>query len=500
MQQKFLRNFFFGPTLAVWAALLLTGCPAPKPSTVLVASESVRPFAGQSLKVVCPDSEISAALGPIANAWASKNGARVVFEAEGEGDIAVVRSMAFGEGCARGEFSTLGKAVRSPTHPLQIFGQLDAYYEGLAGWQGQPHGVMLAVDAAVVLYRKDRFNDPSVRAAFKTRKSRDLTPPNTWDEYTEVASFFTKLDGRPAIPAFPRDPARRLDLFHRIAATMDRPAITPSNMAGRTDKDLAADAFSFHFDFKTGRPRLTSPGFTLAADILKQQTPFRGEGDGDPIVAIQSGKAVLAIATMSDLARLSKGPDGAVPQTIAVARLPGSRRYADALTGQVESVRGSDANIVPYLSGGWIGAVRTRTTRIDAANDLLGHFGGPEGAGAIISRPAIGSGPWRADLLDANKKNLWFAYGFGPDQTQALMTALRPYIASDLRNPAVAPRGPGIEKLMGVLAERVADAAEGRLEPAVAIKQAQDAWILLEATAGSPEQVLSWRRGDMRAK
>jgi hypothetical protein len=271
-------------------------------------------------------------------------------------------------------------------------------------------------------------------------------------------------------------------------------------MAGRTDKDLAADAFSFHFDFKTGRPRLTSPGFTLAADILKQQTPFRGEGDGDPIVAIQSGKAVLAIATMSDLARLSKGPDGAVPQSIAVARLPGSRRYADALTGQVESVRGSDANIVPYLSGGWIGAVRTRTTRIDAANDLLGHFGGPEGAGAIISRPAIGSGPWRADLLDANKKNLWFAYGFGPDQTQALMTALRPYIASDLRNPAVAPRGPGIEKLMGVLAERVADAAEGRLEPAVAIKQAQDAWILLEATAGSPEQVLSWRRGDMRAK
>jgi multiple sugar transport system substrate-binding protein len=54
------------------------------------------------------------------------------------------------------------------------------------------YGLPIQSNALTLSYRSDLFEDPQEKAAFKQRFGRDLAPPNTWDEFTQVAQFFTR--------------------------------------------------------------------------------------------------------------------------------------------------------------------------------------------------------------------------------------------------------------------------------------------------------------------
>ncbi len=53
-------------------------------------------------------------------------------------------------------------------------------------------GVPMEAFIKVYLYRKDLFDDPEVKKAFKAKYNRDLAPAKTHKEYTEIAEFFTQ--------------------------------------------------------------------------------------------------------------------------------------------------------------------------------------------------------------------------------------------------------------------------------------------------------------------
>lgn len=376
----------------------------------------------------------------------------------------------------------------------------DVFSEGVAGWAGKPFGVVIATDAVVLVYRKDRFDDATTRTAFKTRANRELAPPNSWDDAVTIAEFFRERDGKPSLGPLPRNPTTLLDLFHRVAACSDRPAITPSNTAGRklNDQTFASEAVSFHFRYDTGAPRLTSPGFALAASQLAKLQPFRAEGTSDnPVTDLEKG-AIFAVLTMADVAKLPKGTDGAVLPQYGIARLPGSRRFYDVRAHAVVPVNGAEANFVPYYTGGLVGCVSSQSKHAEEAFDLLAELGGPNGAAAVVGEPACGSGPWRPSLIEANKRNLWYSYGFSATETDALLRAIKPYVLTDLRNPVVAPRGPGMEKLFAALEPHVRSAVTGKVKPEEAMAAAQAEWIKRESAAGP--NVVKWRKADMRGE
>tara|TARA_R100000365_G_scaffold2844_1_gene8835 strand:- start:4943 stop:6364 length:1422 start_codon:yes stop_codon:yes gene_type:complete len=56
------------------------------------------------------------------------------------------------------------------------------------------YGLPIQANVAVMGYRKDLFEDPAQQAAFQEAYGRELTVPETWDEYAEVAEFFTQPD------------------------------------------------------------------------------------------------------------------------------------------------------------------------------------------------------------------------------------------------------------------------------------------------------------------
>ena len=55
-------------------------------------------------------------------------------------------------------------------------------------------GLPLQANALTMSYRSDLFEDPAEQAAFEAEYGRPLTVPETWDEFVEVATFFTRPD------------------------------------------------------------------------------------------------------------------------------------------------------------------------------------------------------------------------------------------------------------------------------------------------------------------
>jgi len=56
------------------------------------------------------------------------------------------------------------------------------------------YGLPIQANALSMAYRKDLFDDPAQKAAFKKEAGRALTVPKTLDEFAEVAKFFTQPD------------------------------------------------------------------------------------------------------------------------------------------------------------------------------------------------------------------------------------------------------------------------------------------------------------------
>ena len=87
-------------------------------------------------------------------------------------------------------------------------------------------GVPMEAFVKVYLYRKDLFEDPKVKEAFKAKYGRDLAPAKNHKEYTENAEFFTdwgKKNGMElwgtTVQAHTGHPASWYEFFESVAPT-----------------------------------------------------------------------------------------------------------------------------------------------------------------------------------------------------------------------------------------------------------------------------------------
>ena len=59
-------------------------------------------------------------------------------------------------------------------------------------YAGEVYGLPTDGDTWILYYRKDLIEDPDEQAAFKAEYGYDLAPPKTWDEFNDIAEFFTR--------------------------------------------------------------------------------------------------------------------------------------------------------------------------------------------------------------------------------------------------------------------------------------------------------------------
>lgn len=57
---------------------------------------------------------------------------------------------------------------------------------------GRFYGVSAVLDVPIIAYRKDLFEDPNEQAAFRAKYGYDLKVPETWEEFRDIAEFFTR--------------------------------------------------------------------------------------------------------------------------------------------------------------------------------------------------------------------------------------------------------------------------------------------------------------------
>jgi multiple sugar transport system substrate-binding protein len=107
-------------------------------------------------------------------------------------DMIVGDSQWLGKGATEGHYEDLTTWM-SQAKPNFTEQALAAYGEYPPGSK-KYYAVPCESDAIGFVYRKDLFENPQEKAAFKKKYNRELAPPKTWKELRDVAEFFTRPD------------------------------------------------------------------------------------------------------------------------------------------------------------------------------------------------------------------------------------------------------------------------------------------------------------------
>lgn len=79
--------------------------------------------------------------------------------------------------------------LKAPTFDIANF---TSFIDNFKDAKGDVYGVPMEAFVKIQLYRKDLFGDPKIQAAFKEKYGYDLAPATTFQQYQDIADFFTQ--------------------------------------------------------------------------------------------------------------------------------------------------------------------------------------------------------------------------------------------------------------------------------------------------------------------
>ena len=72
---------------------------------------------------------------------------------------------------------------------------IPALWKASSMWKDHWYGAPSNSAVMMMFYRKDLFSDPTEQKAFKSKYGYDLAPAKTWEQYKDIAEFFTRKSG-----------------------------------------------------------------------------------------------------------------------------------------------------------------------------------------------------------------------------------------------------------------------------------------------------------------
>jgi ABC-type glycerol-3-phosphate transport system substrate-binding protein len=199
------------------AALALSGCGAGGSSSEPDSTADDTTDGGETGSItVLVEGGGLAELQPVADAWKAETGNEVTFvELPYDGlydrlstelasgnvsfDVAALDAIwvsAFADGLAPLDDLFTDDVTANLFPALIEEAQVDGTFVGMPAW----------TNAEVLFYRTDLFEDPAEQAAFESEYGYPLAAPTTWDEYLDVAKFFTRdTDGDGAVDLYGTD-------------------------------------------------------------------------------------------------------------------------------------------------------------------------------------------------------------------------------------------------------------------------------------------------------
>jgi multiple sugar transport system substrate-binding protein len=473
------------------AALASVGCwKAPS----FTDPEPELPYKGITLTMACSEAvREGGLLEQLARDWSARTGARVQIRSEplDDGtkvDLGVITPPELSHWAVKGALQELPGAYRSSQNKF-LWSELPLLLaEKLLRWDGKAYALPLLGEGHVLVYRTDLFAEKE--AEFEKERKRQLAPPETWEEFVQIARFFHDNTGKPSLPPLP-ERADDLDrLFYTIAIVYDRPAVSEAGRAGARAPSPAQEdeLFSFHFSLASGEPRVNRPAFVHALELLQEMQPCRPAGAAAaPSEDFRRGASVLCLARLDALARF-QAADSPVRDRFAIAPIPGSRftfAYHAGERGEPdrkETVPGQ-VNRVPYVGwGGCFGVVTTACSHPDVAWEFLAALGNPAGTSLeVLGAAKWGAGPFRGSHLEARNRNYWYSYGLSNEQTGKLVDQLRHHLVSSIVNYGVRLRVPDEKDYSRAMDEELREALLHGAPAKAALDEAAKRWKVLGA-------------------
>ena len=338
---------------------------------------------------------------------------------------------------------------------------LPIYLDRLMKWEGKTISVTIDGDLYMGYYRKDLFEDPANRAEFKSRFGRELAPPETWEQYRDIAAFFhgrrtasgQTISG--TTEPFARGTQQFWDVFSRAAAYTNLP-------------DNPGTQF---FDPDTMKAQIDNEGWTRAVQDYVDIFRFCPEGSErygilDARDAFVSGRAAMTL-DWGDTGDASP-PIRAVPpwwERWDIFVLPGT----DAIWDYKKRtwVKWQRPHKVTFLAfGGWVGGVPANSRNKEAAWDFILWYGNPENSLRDVVRSDTGINPYRYSHF--TNIDAWLKL-FSRKSAAEYLDVIR--VSFESRNVALDLRIPGFNDYTTVFEKALFQAVTGE----VPVRRALDA-------------------------
>ena len=354
---------------------------------------------------------------------------------------------------------------------------LPVYREHLMQWNGRYVTQTIDGDQHILYYRRDLFTHPLEQERFKAKYGYDLNPPATWEQYYQIAEFFTRPGSNlwGTAEAYRRGGEQFWYFFTHAAAYTHHPKL-PGSM---------------FFDPDTMDAQINNPGWVKAlTDYLNGRNVAPpgalGFTSGDIHNIFAGGSVAMNFDWGDTGVNAADANRSLIPGVVGTAPLPGSKQVWNYKTRQWDSF--PDVSRAPFLAfGGWQAAVPVNSNEPAAAWHFIAWLSSPEVSGEAVVTPQAGINPYRESHFKIER---WLKL-FTPEEAKLYLDAQRrglnsPNVALDLRIPHYA-------EYINALEIQLTRALNLLVSPQEALDNVAKSWNALTNRIGRKQQRAAYR-------
>jgi multiple sugar transport system substrate-binding protein len=352
------------------------------------------------------------------------------------------------------------------------------YRDRLMLWDGRHISVTIDGDVHSGTYRRDLFEDPKNQEAFKAQYGYDLAPPATWDQYYDIAAFFTRPDDKlyGTAEAFVRG-GQQFWFFFSHAATYTNHPDHPGAM---------------FFNPETMDAQISNPGWLRGLEDYIKSAQHSPPG----ALNWDSGAIRTAFASGQIAMNFDWGDTGTIGADKAQSQvaghlgffvLPGSKQVWNYQTGQWDEF--PEPVQSPFMAyGGWVASVPATTQHLDCAWDYVMWYTSVENSGQDVVTGGTGINPYRISHFEnVDKWTKTFSRPEAEDYLRVQRASIEaPNVALDFRLP-------GYFQYTEVLEIELSKALNGDVEPQAALDTIAAEWNRLTDEFGRDQQLAIYR-------
>ena len=478
---------------AVFLFILLVffiGCDDKKN---IKTNNTKKPYEGESVTVITPNLGGKRISGPIleeVKGFESKTGATVrvitpnwadtisktkesLIDDKITYDIFVIISSWGGSLLGEGHIEPVPKWVKDK---IQWDDVLPVYKNSILLWNNTSYSLPYDGDCISLYYRKDIFENNTNKIKFRKQFGYELEAPVNWDQYADIAKFFSGWDwdgdGKKEYGIAGsrlKGYGTMLQFFARAAAYVKHP-----------------DDKAFYFDTTDMKPRINNEGFVKALedyiDIMKY-APLQIDKFTPGIVrqSFISGEVAMAIdwANIGTMAVNDKS--SVVEDKVGYALLPGYEKVFNSKTKKWDNIFNSPSSI----SGNWTLLVNKNSKHKKLAFEFASHMTSKELTSKLTTLGWTGINPSRYSHFENSKE--WIKSGFSEESAKKYLDVISK--ALNNKNFVADIRIPGADRYYSVLGKYIDKAIKKELSAKEALDKTAQEWNEITDSIGRNKQL-----------